>query len=245
VADEIGVTCFLDARVASHKPQVNYTGSGSKKFTGDATLTCFVLFPARRRTHAGILDAASSITALLRACFPRLLDKLPRERAFFNGPRWGASSSSLLLLSVIGQSWNKSIERLCCMWMTAHFSGSYFNTASGVCQPVGWTTATPGSPSNCSSVPSKSLVSAANMLVVCRPMLLGGLSTEDLSILLSSGDPNASQVEFGAHQVGDGLHRCMHPAGRLLSSDFWTVGAWIEVDMHSVNDVLACFLSAL
>jgi hypothetical protein len=39
------------------------------------------------RTHSGILDAASSITALLRSCFPMLLDKLPRERAFFTGKR--------------------------------------------------------------------------------------------------------------------------------------------------------------
>jgi hypothetical protein len=77
-----------------------------------------------RRTHSGILDAASSITALLRCLFPRLLDKLPRERAFFAGP---------------------------------------------------------------------------------RPLLLDALSTEDLSILLSSGDPGASQVEFGAHQVGGGF----------------------------------------
>lgn len=40
-----------------------------------------------RRTHAGILDAASSITAVLNVCFPHMLDKLPRERAFFPGPR--------------------------------------------------------------------------------------------------------------------------------------------------------------
>lgn len=83
-------------------------------------LCCAAYFPSLPRTHAGILDAASSITALLRACFPLLLDKLPRESAFFSGP---------------------------------------------------------------------------------RPLLLDGLSTEELSILLSSGDPTASQVEFGAHQV--------------------------------------------
>lgn len=39
------------------------------------------------RTHAGILDAAASITSVLSACFPHLLDKLPRERAFFPGPQ--------------------------------------------------------------------------------------------------------------------------------------------------------------
>lgn len=37
------------------------------------------------RTHAGILDAAASITSVLSKCFPHLLDKLPRERAFFPG----------------------------------------------------------------------------------------------------------------------------------------------------------------
>lgn len=39
------------------------------------------------RTHAGILDAAASITSVLSNCFPHLLDKLPRERAFFPGPQ--------------------------------------------------------------------------------------------------------------------------------------------------------------
>lgn len=73
------------------------------------------------RTHSGILDPASAVTSCIKELFPRFLDKAPRERAFFAGP---------------------------------------------------------------------------------KPVLLGALTVEDLSILLSSGDPGASQVEFGAHQVG-------------------------------------------
>eukprot|EP00775_Hariotina_reticulata_P001454 gene1454-1796_t len=97
------------------------------------------LLTVNYRTHSGILDAASSITALLRSCFPMLLDKLPRERAFFTG-KWLPAATH-----------TRQVEP---------------------CEPSG-----------------------------PRPLLLDALSTEDLSILLSSGDPGASQVEFGAHQV--------------------------------------------
>jgi hypothetical protein len=33
------------------------------------------------------LDAAASITSVLSCCFPSMLDKLARERAFFPGPQ--------------------------------------------------------------------------------------------------------------------------------------------------------------
>jgi len=38
------------------------------------------------RTHSGIIDVASSIVDLLKHYFPRHIDNLDRERAFFNGP---------------------------------------------------------------------------------------------------------------------------------------------------------------
>jgi hypothetical protein len=37
------------------------------------------------RTHAGVLDAAAVCVAALRALYPRSIDALPRERAFFDG----------------------------------------------------------------------------------------------------------------------------------------------------------------
>lgn len=46
-----------------------------------------------------------------------------------------------------------------------------------------------------------------------HPLLLGGISADDLAILLSGSDRNTSQVEFGAHQVI--LVRSMEAAEKL------------------------------
>ncbi len=62
-----------------------------------------------------------------------------------------------------------------------------------------------------------------------HPLLLGGISADDLAILLSGSDRNTSQVEFGAHQVI--LVRSMEAAEKLPedireSNAIIMVGRW-------------------
>jgi hypothetical protein len=39
------------------------------------------------RSHRGILNLASSITDILYKCFPHGIDKLPRDKGLFDGPK--------------------------------------------------------------------------------------------------------------------------------------------------------------